>query len=136
MIDARSRMTLGAFGHIISYYFFSLFASRRKHLSDRLGAVSPETPPDSLHDSAHKSLLQSGKERSDLANDCSTFLDEVWSRPPLPTHPAASHFSQPSIWHNRSKTSYQECGEQGIVVRVACSAKTWEPFPLCPHKCR
>lgn len=84
----------------------------------------------SLHDSAHKSLLQSGKERSDLANDCSTFLDEVWKRAPAYPHtlPPLAAASRPS----GTTAARLPIGNTG--TRDRCSGRlpseTWEPFHL------
>lgn len=101
-----------------------------------LGPFCRERLRISLHDSAHKSLLQSGKERSDLANDCSTFLDEVWNRPPR-THALCRLSLQPAVHLAQPLQDFLSAiREQGIVVRVACSAKPGSHFISARDKCR
>lgn len=109
--------------YLFSLFFFFLRSAAQTSLRPSWGRFDGERLRISLHDAAHKSLLQSGKGRSDLANDCSTFLDEVWNRPPH-SHTPCRRSLQPVVHLAQPLLDFLSAmQEQGIVVRVARAAK-------------
>lgn len=134
VIDARRLTTLSAFAHIFFHFFFSPL--RGANISPTVpGPFRQERLRISLRDSAHKSLSQSGKGRSDLANDCSTLLDEVWNRPPH-KRSAACHCSQPSVWHDRYKASDQGRSNKGSLFGSPAQHNLGSRFIAARDKCR
>lgn len=114
MIDARRLTTLSAFAHIFfSFFFFFLRSAAQTSLRPSWGRFAGNasgflctTRPINLSYSQEKrgQILLMIVPLSSMR--CGT-------GPRIPTHSAASHCSQPSIWHNRCKISYQQYGNKG-----------------------